>query len=350
MLVEVTKKKESPGQKALEQQVKFVTQLNHFLFNDSSLTAWRNSGIGSGKVIPMKPLPKLSSLSRCELMSPKVPIKKTVHTLKMAGSTDPRTSAKDINDEVAGRPVKAVFKCPNPLCDEAYKSNAALEKHQLSRACAAKRKNQESGMGYVTRKYVGSFAASKEENFSRFERRSLLTNFKELHLAIPLEDIPRDKTFEPHIFKEGFALKRRKAGTVYTKKQLSYLKGLFDFGERRNNKKYTYEEAVVMMRKATVDGDPTKLLFTEKEWLDEYQVKYQFAKMAAQLRRNEVTNPEALIDNSAIHAEIEEMDAEERNIIVDELAREMETLQDDGYGGNEEQDHPYIVGLIRLLF
>ena len=121
-------------------------------------------------------------------------------------------------------------------------------------------------------------------------------------------------------------------------------------GKKRSNKKYTYEEAVVMMRKATEDRDPTKLMFTEKEWLDEYQVKYQFAKMAAQLRRNEVTNPEALIDNSAIHAEIEEMDAEERNIIVDELAREMETLQDDGYGGNEEQDHPYIVGLIRQFF
>ena len=261
----------------------------------------------------------------------------------MPGSIESRTSAKEINDDIAGRPTRAVFKCPNNLCDEQYKSFSALEKHQLSRACAAKRKNNESGMAYITRKYIGYFSASKTEDLTRHDRRSLFTNFEKVRVAIPSEEITRDESEAFfHTFEKGFALKRRKAGTVYNENQKSYLKKLFMFGEK-SKKKYSHSEVAVMMRKETLSESSSKLRFTEQEWLDEYQIKYQFAKMAAQLKKENDVDTDGVIEASAVHEELENIDANERRQIVEDLALEMEAQQTTGYGGNTEQTHPWII-------
>ena len=170
--------------------------------------------------------------------------------------------------------------------NQVFQSYKDLEKHIISEACLAQRKQQESICQYMTCKYVNMFTAAKTEgDFSKKERRSLVTNFDQLYHEVLGEHLPRDEGFE-HLqeFQMGFALKVRKKPTKYNQNQKDYLRKIFLNGERAG-KKFQPEEISELMKHATKDGQPGQLRFSVSEWLTEAQIRYQLAKMTVQLKK-----------------------------------------------------------------
>lgn len=236
-----------------------------------------------------------------------------------------------------------LFRCKNHLCEEVFWTYKDLEKHLISEACLAHRKQQELICDYMKKQYASMFTASKsDEIYSRKERRSLFTHFEDLKHEVPAEHLTRDETFQyTQDFKMGFALKVRKKQTKYNPNQLEYLQKLFLEGQR-GGKKFQAPEIVEMMKRATRPGKPDELRFEVSEWLTESQIRYQLAKMTIQLKNTGEIELEAQVDRAQLHEAVEEADAQTLQRDAENLHTEVSNL-DFEVNENRPQSHPWIV-------
>ena len=233
--------------------------------------------------------------------------------------------------------------------NQVFQSYKDLEKHIISEACLAQRKQQESICQYMTCKYVNMFTAAKTEgDFSKKERRSLVTNFDQLYHEVLGEHLPRDEGFE-HLqeFQMGFALKVRKKPTKYNQNQKEYLRKIFLDGEKAG-KKFQPEEISELMKHATKDGQPGQLRFSVSEWLTEAQIRYQLAKMTVQLKNTGKIDLQEMVERSELHEAVEANDAQMERQQADNLHSEINNLEMD-VDENRPQCHPWIVSKFHAI-
>ena len=241
--------------------------------------------------------------------------------------------------------LEVSFSCPNDHCNETFGSYKELQEHCISDVCSRKRKkNDETVCEYVTRKYATMFTAEQsDEPYTKKQRRSMMTNFESLRVPTPKETIPRcdDDIFDcSEKFPLGFALKKRKPQTKYSKNQLEYLREIFLSGET-GGRAYQPLEVVEMMKRATKDG---KLRFEVKEWLDANQIHYHFNKMNVQLRENTRVDLDKKVERAKLHEEMNLDNARRERREAENILEEFNNLEFDVNLQNP-QSHPWIVSL-----
>ena len=162
--------------------------------------------------------------------------------------------------------------------------------------------------------YVSSFGISFHQhlNTKQKQARSSVLHLQELPQAeVPrttdMGDTPLAKasaTFND-LFPMGFALHQPKKKSRFTPDQLNYIKERFNKGRSATAKKAKPQDVEQEMRYETIEGPDGRMRarFPPNLLLSESQVKYLFAKMAANIRVGDILTEQEDQDENSMQAE-----------------------------------------------
>ena len=320
------------------QEIKGITDFNHFVFEEKGIRYKKHSTIGEGKLQKLEEPVEMPEKFHYDIWGEEEGQvkRRTYKPFKAPGTLE--TIKEGDENETDGVPEEdeendlgVTFECPNELCDKSFKTNIEREEHCLSKQCTL------TVMEATSKLWTSQFSVKMFKNLSPQERQSMpffLTALEIIRILDSIERLLLD--FEPE-FCEGFALRRKKPKSKFNQNQETFVLNQFKKGEFDKSKKVPAEEVVKRMRRVTVP-DPKHpgqeiCMFKKSEWLTEAQVKGLYGKFD---RLRTEKGKKALLDTEEVLSANYDHHAYHEDIaILAEKANEVLPLA--------EQDHPFEV-------
>jgi len=163
------------------------------------------------------------------------------------------------------------------------------------------------------RETLTDFALMRYEEALREEYGEILTALVE-KIQQPTKVQCNQEEGDLRLLEEGWAIKAKRKFARFSEKQKAFLKGVFDKGQRESEKLDGKQAARAMKKAKKEDGSA---MFMGEEYLTPLQCASYFSRLAAALRRGELTGevaqppPEENVEKNEDGEEGQEIDPKE---------------------------------------
>ena len=336
-------------------QIKHISTLNNFMFEDEGIRVQKQANVGSGKLIRMKEKHQTARLE-CSIIKPgvgKIPFNsstpasycaptksKLIH--KKVGK-DLEQEAIDDDLETPSTPEETthkVFYCTTEeLCTKRFLRASDKTKHEMAanhlipaKTCSDK---QTFLLSHFERHNAGNVTRVGSSESSRY----MATVVQDLSGAKLPESIeqPEETVFEESL-SQGYALKKQSESKHFPQRVKDYVRGLFTKGELDKNEKVTPAEAAALMLDAKDESG--FYLFSPSECLDENQIRGLFSRIKAQLKADKEEVSEIEVQEAAQEMAREEK-FDQRLRINEMFSTAFQELNDAGPSSRDNlESHP----------
>ena len=243
------------------------SSFHSFEFTPAGLRVWKAYNVGPGKLMPWNTIvrdPQGATLLKVDV--PFFQVK--------SRDVKQRKKTTDKNDEEV---VK--HECPDLHCKEEFESRTDLAAHITlsghSNQVAVHKQAKESLYDNIKRDWV-----------QHFQTLSLSSQHKSLSFEKG-EKRPSGTTYNNSI---GWALHKSRGNTRFSDSVRDYLQKKFEIGQKTGRKEDPAQVAQAMRTACTTDG---ARMFQREEWLSKTQIKSLFSRMAAKLKKGELSDTHA---------------------------------------------------------
>ena len=343
-------KKKKKGKKKKDQEIPGITNLNHFEFRHEGILVRKHSKIGAGFLIPAIKAKRQAEF-KCvqyplnrEGPNKEGPLRRKNLPYKAVNDTaEDDVDADEAADEYVSEEQDCRFKCTHELCSEHFKSWKKFQEHKNGHNHVMRKNRKHSLTPHMTAKklYIGKFGSEMYTKLSKKEKRSYITHIQTLKNVKARQEIKRKQMANPHTYGQGWALKKRKQGTPWTKDEIAYGHSLFMQGERTGSKVHP-EVAHELMKDAKDPNDPSGVKYRFKRpWKSISQWRSFFGKLNAEKNKQGQDSLEA---TEATEAEIEEAQVDtHREMQAEAVQNIRETMDQIENQAPVLQDHPIMV-------
>ena len=318
-----------------------ISLCHHFDFMKDGIMVRKISGIGSGrKVTGLKPVKvkptyvyKLLSADKIQNFTP---LKKStvpyVPNNTQMQEKEPYYEDEHLED-THHTEIGSVFSCPNQWCVAEFIRESRCKQHVHNGICKI-RKPVESGENFVRTAYISKYGISAREAATQNDLRNTVfhldslpnptisPNLKRLDVPLARADLPWFLQVSM-----GFALQVHASRKNFSRKQIEYIKNIFDKGNL-DQKKARACDVAIQMRVEKLNGE---LLFNRYEWLNQDQILRLFSKMSAENKKAKKESKKSSGAAKVAWVKVTEEEIEEESNLLDSVteAEEIDDLNDE---------------------
>ena len=240
-----------------------LSKLHNFTWDDKGLRLWRAYDIGPGKLIPFDDV-VVEQEEATGLI-----VQENGDFFTMRNARHLNVSTPEINDTEDPSEEGHLFECPEPGCQEVFKSFCELEIH-AEIGNHGNRPLSESFYDRMRREWAERFSTVNPVQADGSTSVSGIHSSKE-----PTDTPPSDLS-------QGWALSKARVSTRFTPKVKAYLNAKFDLGEK-TGLKADPNQVSADMRNARDEENNRR--FCREEWLTKNQIKSYFSRLASAKRK-----------------------------------------------------------------
>ena len=235
------------------------SKLHNCTWDDKGLRVWRAYDIGLGKLIPFDDV-VVEQQEASGLI-----VQENGDFFTMRNARHLNVSSPEINDTEDPSEEGHLFECPEPGCQEVFKSFCELEIH-AEIGNHGNRPVSESFYDRMRREWAERFSTVDPVHADGSTSGSVIRSSEET------TDTP------PSDLSQGWALSKPRVSTRFTPKVKAYLNAKFDLGEK-TGLKADPNQVSADMRNARDEENNRR--FCREEWLTKNQIKSYFSRLAS---------------------------------------------------------------------
>ena len=312
--------------KNAKQEIKDISLLNEFIFEDDAIVTRKFCGIGSGNRITKFTIPNLTASYNCEIVRddgsvvpvddqtpndfflPKVKPLKSVQAPGSCSMTEKKSE-------------DCFYTCPFTPCDGKFDDYMEFQEHVTSNQCFTENVSHGQSITRFCRLvYFTRFAINTSEPAS--SQNYLRTYLTDLECYV-VPNFTENSNIEDISYPRGYARTETTKKNRFDEDQKEFLDKIYEEGSQTKQK--AKPNAVMKMMRTNRNSEGNKI-FSPSQWLSESQIRSYFGRKTAELKYNTNDPTQEQIEEASMEEEMFEI-ANTGVAIAEQLKRDPD--QDD---------------------